>query len=54
LPEAGRSVAIVKRLAERLSGRLEVTNAEGTGSTFSLYLPLEAPAERAEDHPKFA
>jgi two-component system phosphate regulon sensor histidine kinase PhoR len=38
----GLGLAIVRRLADRSSGRVEVASTEGTGSTFSLYLPLGA------------
>ncbi len=38
----GLGLAIVRRLAERAGGRVEVTSTEGAGSTFSLYLPLGA------------
>jgi signal transduction histidine kinase len=40
----GLGLAIVRRLAERSAGRLEVASTEGIGSNFSLYLPLDAPA----------
>ena len=36
----GLGLSIVKRLVERAAGRMDVTSAEGAGTTFSVYLPL--------------
>jgi signal transduction histidine kinase len=33
-------LAIVKRLSERADGRLELVSEEGSGSTFSVLLPV--------------
>jgi signal transduction histidine kinase len=44
---AGLGLAIVKWVAEAHSGRVEVTSASGTGSQFSLLLPLKTNDDTA-------
>ena len=40
----GIGLAVSRRLAEAMSGRLECASVEGEGSTFTLHLPLADPA----------
>ena len=40
----GIGLAVSRRLAEAMSGRLECDSVEGHGSTFTLFLPLACPA----------
>lgn len=40
----GIGLAVSRRLAEAMSGRLECASVEGEGSTFTLHLPLARPA----------
>ena len=40
----GLGLFIVRRLVEAHQGRIEVDSTEGKGTTFSVYLPLQAPA----------
>ena len=44
----GLGLTISRKLAEAMNGQLNVTSEHGVGSTFSLELPLEAVAPRAE------
>jgi len=41
----GLGLSIVKKLIERAAGRVEVTSAEGTGTSFYVYLPLGGSIE---------
>lgn len=43
---SGLGLAIVRAIAEAHGGRVELTSAAGTGSTFTLILPLEPPQEK--------
>ena len=40
---SGLGLAISQRIVEEMAGRIEVDSRSDTGSTFSVYLPIEAP-----------
>jgi len=46
-PNTGMGLAIVRRMVERLGGRVWVESQAGIGSTFYFTLPLEVPDETA-------
>lgn len=48
----GLGLPIVRRLALLLDLRLEMTSAPGSGTTFRMTLPIEAPLAQAESAPK--
>lgn len=57
-PGTGMGLAIVRKMAERLGGRVAVESTPGMGSTFSVYLPItirettdEQPGRHAFHHP---
>ena len=45
-------LSLSRKLAALLSGRLEVASSPGSGSTFTLTLPLNSPREAALDVPQ--
>jgi signal transduction histidine kinase len=45
----GLGLSITRKLLERLGGSVTVKSNYGEGSTFSVYLPLEAPAGSASE-----
>jgi len=45
----GLGLSITRKLLERLGGSVTVKSKYGEGSTFSVYLPLEAPAGNASE-----
>ena len=47
----GLGLALVQRIAARHDGRLEVSSVPGSGSEFSLLLPVTGPAEAAQVPP---
>jgi signal transduction histidine kinase len=51
IPGTGLGLPIVKRIAERHGGRVEVETAPGKGSAFRVFLP-RAASSAAEDNPK--
>jgi PAS domain S-box-containing protein len=46
----GLGLSITRKLLERLGGSVTVQSAYGEGSTFSVYLPLRAPAGNASEY----
>lgn len=44
----GLGLPLVKEIVERHGGRITLESAEGKGSTFTIHLPLNTPAERPE------
>ncbi|MBF8792097.1 hypothetical protein IRZ70_04715 [Pseudomonas monteilii] len=48
LEGSGLGLTICQRLVQLLGGRLEVVSERGLGSSFSMYLPLQCPAGKAE------
>jgi signal transduction histidine kinase len=49
IPGTGLGLPIVKRIAERHGGRVEVSTAAGEGSTFRVFLPRAGRQELAEE-----
>ena len=49
-PGTGMGLAIVRKMADRLGGRIEVASTFGAGSTFSVFLPIMT-TEVHDDHP---
>ena len=46
----GLGLSITRKLLERLGGSVTVQSIYGEGSTFSVYLPLRAPASNASEY----
>jgi signal transduction histidine kinase len=40
VPGSGLGLPTAKAITELLGGRIEVTSGEGTGTTFTVYLPI--------------
>ena len=53
-PNTGMGLAIVRRMVERLGGRVWVESEVGSGSTFFLTLPLDVPGENLEQEARAA
>ena len=49
-PGSGIGLSLVQRLVELHHGRIELESNEGTGSTFSIYLPTNEQAYKPEEH----
>ena len=48
---AGLGLAIVKAIAEAHHGRVEIQSRPGSGSTFTLVIPVDQPADTPVEDP---